>query len=127
MNKDLRRQVMYRAMQRCEAEVERGGGQTSLWSRCTNPASDVHHMVTKARGGHHLDDVWETYHLIALCRECHDRCAGETAYEGGMLIQGHVTWDRLARRPVYNGPDEYLTQKYGLAFQATSYAQRPVV
>lgn len=114
MNTELRRRVMaWRAGGRCEAEIDHGW-QKSLWSRCTNQASDVHHMLTKARGGENLDKVWETYHLIALCRNCHDRCMGSEAYEGEMLIKGYVTWDRLARRPVYNGPDEYLSKKYGL-------------
>lgn len=125
----LKRQVMVRAGGRCEAEVEHGV-QTSLWARCTNPASDVHHMLTKARGGENLDRVWETYHLIALCRDCHDRCMGMTAYEGGLLIDGSVIWDKHRQVPVYNGSDEYLTERYGVPlddFDMVARAQRLTV
>lgn len=81
--------------------------------RCSNPATEIHHMLTKARGGRALDQANETYHLLHLCSPCHRASDGAEAYEGGFLIEGSAIWDSLTQRPVYTGPDEYLSKEYG--------------
>lgn len=106
----LRRAVVRRSFGRCEAFVSVGDGHPY---RCQNRATDIHHLLTKGRGGANLDKVGEVYHLIHLCRECHQSADGGEAYDGGMLIQGSVTWDRFYNKPVYTGPDDYLTKRYG--------------
>ena len=93
----------------CEAMILVG----TTWSRCWMTPVEVHHMITRARGGAALDRAGETYHLIALCPRCHRASDGGEAYEGGLLIEGSVIWDRARSRPVYTGPDDYLTRKYG--------------
>lgn len=93
----------------CEAMLEVAG----VWTRCWRTPVEIHHMLTKARGGEALDRAEETYHLIALCPTCHRASDGGSAYEGGLLIEGSAIWDRTNNRPVYTGPDEYLTRKYG--------------
>jgi len=89
---------------------------------------EVHHLLTRARGGTLLDRVGEDYHLIALCRDCHARCDGEDAYMNRLLIEGYVSWDKAHHMPVYLGPDEYLTEKYGKtkAGIKNSYSHYPV-
>lgn len=104
------REVLSRSNGRCEAWLEFSDGTRE---RCGAVATDIHHLLTKARGGTSLDKVGEIYHLIHLCRHCHMACDGKDAYEGGMLIQGSVIWDKLHDRPVYTGPDPYLKKKYG--------------
>jgi hypothetical protein len=108
MNHQLREQVRARSQGRCESEVWISG----VWLRCTERATEIHHLLTKGRGGRNLDEVGETYHLIHLCRECHRASDGAPAYEGGMLIDGSVTWNKLTKRPEYRGTDPYLTRKY---------------
>jgi hypothetical protein len=105
---ELRAAIAERSGGRCEAEV-----LVSLaWVRCQNQATDIHHLLTAARGGRNLDRVEETYHLIHLCRECHGASDGASAYQGGMLIDGRVTWDKLRNKPQYQGTDPYLTKRY---------------
>lgn len=108
MTPELRGKIKRRSQGRCESEVF----TTGVWLRCANRATEIHHLLTKARGGRHLDKVGETYHLMHLCRECHMASDGALAYIGGMLIDGSVIWDRLRNRPVYQGTDPYLTRKY---------------
>jgi hypothetical protein len=81
------------------------------WTRCGLGPIEVHHALTKARGGRILDSVGETYHLIALCPRCHRMADGGAAYAGGVLIDGYVTRDN-DEWPVYSGSDEYLSEKY---------------
>lgn len=109
MDNALYEKITTRSGGSCEAEVWTAG----VWVRCNAPATDVHHMLTKARGGRNLDRVGEMYHLIHLCRTCHAQCDGASAYEGGMLIDGSCSWDKLKERPVYQGADLYLMRKYG--------------
>lgn len=114
MDQALRTTIRRRSGDRCEAETWRSTPRSTsgTWRRCGSTATEVHHLLTKARGGRNLDRVGETYHLIHLCNACHRLCDGQDAYDGGMLIEGEVTWDRLWNRPVYRGPDEYLSMKY---------------
>ena len=96
-------------MNRCEALVFKQG----KYIPCGQENADLHHKVTRARGGLILDEAGETYHHMRLCREhhawAHDRM---NAFENGLLIHGYVTTG-LDGRPLYTGPDEYLTQTYG--------------
>lgn len=119
----LRRAVLRRSLGRCEAFVQVGEGHPY---RCPNPATDIHHLLTAARGGRNLDKVGETYHLIHLCRVCHQAADGGEAYTGGMLIDGSVTWDRFFNKPVYTGSDEYLRTRYGAEPNAARHATRVV-
>lgn len=105
MDTKLRKTVYRRSGGRCEAVVV----NSDYESRCFNQATEVHHLLTRSRGGKLLDDVYETYHLLHLCLWCHEKCDGKEAYEGGMLIGGYVTTG-----PYYQGDDEYLRGKYGV-------------
>lgn len=80
-------------------------------SRCGRDATEIHHMLTRARGGEQLDE-FTTYHLIHLCSECHRVAVGSQGYESGMLIDGYVTFDRLTGRLVYTGTDEFLSKYF---------------
>ena len=75
---------------------------------------EIHHLLTRARGGNILDYVHETYHLIALCNKHHAMSDGADAYMSGLLIDGYVNWDKFRKRPVYNGSDEFLKEKYSV-------------
>ena len=101
-------EVNGRSEQMCEAMISVRPG---IYSRCWNSPTEIHHMLTRGRGGGILDDVGETYHLIALCRECHAGADGGSAYAGGLLIDGYVT--TRDGKPYYQGSDPYLSQKYG--------------
>lgn len=83
----------------------------SVVSRCGKTPVETHHRLTRGRGGVHLDHVAESYHLMHLCRRCHAVAHdAELAFEAGLLIEGRVTLEN--DRPVYRGPDEYLTKHY---------------
>ena len=84
---------------------------TTVWARCWDRPVEIHHALTRARGGHILDYFGETYHLIALCRRHHAGADGGDAYEGKLLIDGYVTQE--SGRVVYYGTDDYLRTKYG--------------
>ena len=68
-------------------------------------------MLPKSRGGRHLDEVLETYHLIDLCQEHHMQSHSRDNAEG-LMIDGSVTWDKLTERPSYTGTDPVLSQRY---------------
>jgi len=101
--------VRQRSDGHCEAlvYVEAGGG---VWTRCGQGPVEVHHALTRARGGTILDSIGETHHLIALCRTCHTMADGGDAYMGGVLMDGYVS--REGDWIVYWGTDPYLTEKY---------------
>jgi 5-methylcytosine-specific restriction endonuclease McrA len=107
MKQEVYDAVVTRSGGRCEVEVEHAG----TWLRCGSPATDVHHLLPKSRGGRILDDVGETCHLIHLCREHHAQ-AHSRKEAHGMMIDGSVTWDKLRNRPVYQGTDPELTRRY---------------
>lgn len=111
MDEQLRRKIIKRSRGMCEMMIDYGTGLGA--HRCANMASDIHHMLTKARGGAALDRVLETYHLLHLCRACHQASDGAEAYEGGFLIEGSAIWDSIFQRPVYTGSDPYLRRTYG--------------
>lgn len=107
----MSRQVRERSGGQCEAMVLVG----SAYSRCWKSPVEVHHMLTRARGGAVLDQAGETYHLIALCPSCHASADGGDAYGGGLLIDGYAT---SANGVVeYVGTDEYLSRKYPRRFE----------
>lgn len=91
----------------CEAMIEING----VWTRCGKRPVDLHHRVTRARGGLILDKAGEKYHQIYLCRKHHMVAHDEgQAFESGLLIDGYVTTER--GRPVYRGSDSYLSERY---------------
>src|ERR1043165_10044367 len=103
-------------MHRCEAMVMMTGSVTrpqGFFVPCGKPDADLHHKLTRARGGILLDMVGENYHLLWLCREHHDMAHDEGhAFERGLLIRGSVITGPDAL-PLYEGPDAYLTEHYG--------------
>lgn len=105
--------TLKRSGRRCEADVLIEIAENEfVWTRCGRTPVEVHHALTRARGGALLDKVGEIYHLIALCHDCHRLADGGEAYEGGVLLDGYVSWDQQQDRPVYTGSDDYLTRTY---------------
>lgn len=103
-----------------EAITERSGGACEAeifvsddfgWMRCGAPATEVHHLLPKSRGGRILDEFGETEHLIHLCKTDHMQ-AHARMYAEGMMIDGSVTWNKMTSRPEYRGTDPTLTQRY---------------
>jgi hypothetical protein len=101
-------EVRKRSNNQCEAMVWVESAE--VWSRCGMRGVEVHHALTRGRGGTILDSIGETYHLIALCNRCHEKADGGAAYEGGVLIDGYVSRD--GDWIVYDGSDTYLSEKY---------------
>jgi hypothetical protein len=98
---------------RCEAMVEIVGRTKTNYIPCGVEGADLHHKITRARGGKILDAAGEKYHLLYLCREHHNIAHDtDTAYERGLLIHGYVITG-VDGRPLYTGPDAYLTEHYG--------------
>ena len=92
----------------CEAMVQIRSG---MWTRCWVKPIEIHHLLTRARGGNVLDARKETYHLIGLCRKHHEMSDGGDAYMSGLLIDGYVVTEK--GRPVYYGTDPVLNERYG--------------
>lgn len=95
-------------MHRCEALVLTNG----RYVPCGRMNADLHHKITRARGGLVLDKMGETYHHMYLCRPHHSIAHDQPAFENGLLIKGYVITDSTGK-PYYTGPDEYLREKYG--------------
>jgi hypothetical protein len=92
----------------CEAMIKING----RYHVCRNGPAHKHHKLTRARGGRILDAAGETYHLMWLCPEHHTYAHGNPhAYDAGLLLRGLVVSDSEGK-PVYEGPDEYLSEKY---------------
>lgn len=108
----LRKRVESRSAGLCEViyQIEEPSGATT-YKRCAKPASDIHHMLTRARGGQLLDAAGEIYHLLHVCRPCHQACDEPEAFDSGLMIDGHVYSDQFGT-PVYVGPDAYLSLHY---------------
>jgi hypothetical protein len=102
------RKVRMRAERRCEAMIRRG----RVWERCTAEGTDVHHMLSRSRGGLLLDEARETYHLVCVCREHHRYAHAHPQSPGGLTLPGYVR-SGPDGRPVYVGPDEFLKGRYG--------------
>ena len=105
-------------MHRCEALVSQQSAHRTHYMKvifvpCGAENAELHHKLTRARGGVLLDIAGETYHQIYLCREHHNMAHDEgNAFANGLLIRGSVT-THLDGKPLYVGPDEYLNEKYG--------------
>lgn len=110
VSQQQRRTLSERSGGMCEAMVSVNG--RVVMTRCWGRPVEVHHLLTRARGGNILDQVHETHHLIHLCREHHSMADGGEAYEGGLLIDGYVVTGRNGR-PVYYGTDITLRERYG--------------
>lgn len=107
MKQETYEKVAARAGGRCEAEVYTTAG----WTRCWNPAEELHHMLPKSRGGRILDDYGEIYHLIYLCKSDHIQAHSRKDADG-LMIDGSVVWDKMKNRPWYQGTDPHLTATY---------------
>lgn len=93
----------------CEAMVLIG----RAWTRCGKRPVELHHRITRARGGLILDAAGERYHLMNLCTGHHKVAHDQgNAFENGLLIDGYVTTGPFGR-PTYYGSDEYLSRVYG--------------
>lgn len=101
--------------ERCEAMVliTSSSRPDGLYFACGEEPAELHHKVTRARGGLILDAFGETHHQMWLCRKHHDRAHDEPALENGLLIAGSVVTHPMDGRPLYHGPDDYLTERYG--------------
>jgi hypothetical protein len=103
-------------MHRCEAMVLVKGmmrrPDKGMYVMCGKQPAHLHHKLTRARGGLLLDAVHETYHLMYLCPDHHVDAHDAPAFDNGLLIRGSVT-TTTDGRPLYTGPDEYLTEHYG--------------
>lgn len=97
--------VLIRSDGCCEAMVK----LPSTWTRCGRRGVEVHHRITRARGGELLDGADETYHLIALC-PAHHKDAHENRDDYGMIIDGYVHHEN--GQLIYQGSDPYLKAKY---------------
>lgn len=96
-------------MRYCEAMVLIHNG---IWTRCGRRPTELHHRLTRARGGLILDKAGETYHLMNLCHSHHMVAHDQgQAFESGLLIDGYVITGRTG--PTYTGTDRYLSEKYG--------------
>lgn len=92
----------------CEAMIE---VRPSIWTRCGVNVYEVHHALTRARGGAVLDQAGEYYHLIVLCHKHHRMADGDPDKLAGLLIDGYAITEN--GKPVYYGTDPYLRSKYG--------------
>lgn len=101
-------------MSRCEAMVLMHSVSSSrpMYVACGRLDADLHHKLTRARGGLLLDAVGETYHHMYLCRHHHGIAHDQPAFENGLLIEGSVV-SGIDGKPVYTGPDDYLNEHYG--------------
>lgn len=95
-------------MHRCEALVLIG----RHYVPCGRVDAELHHKITRARGGLILDEWGETYHHMYLCRHHHSIAHDQPAMENGLLLPGSVV-SRPDGSPIYTGPDEYLSTHYG--------------
>lgn len=103
-----RDRVIDRSYGMCEAMV---GLDNGVWTRCFKGPVEVHHRLTRARGGAILDQLGEIHHLIALCPTHHRMADGAQAYNMGLLLDGYMVRDGSA--VYYEGSDSYLTARFG--------------
>lgn len=106
--------VVARCDNRCEIQVQVRLGTIS-WTRCFREGVEVHHLLTRSRGGDLLDSVGEDYHLVGACPQHHRAAHHWGGRDAGLLIDGYVIRDSATGLIVYTGPDEYLIAKYGKA------------
>lgn len=97
--------VLERSWSRCEAMVKVG----EAWTRCFRAPVEVHHALTRSRGGKILDAHGETAHLLALCPQHHRAAHAPGGHESGLMIDGYVTTGEDGV-PVYEGSDRRLSR-----------------
>lgn len=112
--------VVARADAHCEVMAPVRG----LHTRCGLPTTEVHHKLTRSRGGDVLDTVAETYHLICICRSHHHwvHTHPGLATQTGLYLLGQA-WLEIGQ-VVYRGPDEFLTRRYGSEVRSAGGAGR---
>ena len=104
-----REEIYKRSDKQCEAMVL----VDVIWTRFGISPVEIHHMLKRSQGGNTLDEVGETYHLIALCPAHHKHAhTTDKGYQEEVLILGDVIWDNIEHRPVYRGPDPTLSKRY---------------
>jgi hypothetical protein len=104
-----RKQAKDRADGQCEVFVQ----VSERWRRCPGWGDLIVYLLPPERGGKHLDKAWEDHHLLVCCK-IHARRFEECPDDpelARLSIQGEVAW--VDRRPVYHGPDPYLSERYG--------------
>lgn len=104
----IRESVYKRASNQCEAMM----WVDTIWTRCGMRPLEIHHRLKRSQGGGTLDKAGEIYHLVGLCPIHHRQAHSLGAYEADLLISGDVIWDDIEQRPVYRGPDKFLSKKY---------------
>lgn len=108
--------VLERSDNRCEVELKLpvpSADEHPVWVRCFRLDVEIHHMLTRARGGDLLDRAGETYHLLAACAQHHRAAHAAGGRGAGLLLDGYVILDSATGGLVYTGPDEYLLSRYG--------------
>lgn len=103
--------VVARSTGRCEAMVRIHRHGRDLYARCFRAPIEVHHMLTRSRGGLILDEEGEILHLIALCPKHHKVAHSPGGHEAGLMIDGYVTTGTDGR-PVYQGSHRRLGERY---------------
>jgi hypothetical protein len=78
-----------------------------VYTRCFRSPVEVHHMLTRARGGLILDAMGEIAHLIALCPQHHKVAHSAGGHEAGLMMNGYVT-TAADGSVVYDGSDPRL-------------------
>lgn len=87
--------------------------RSGRYTRCGRRPTQLHHRLTRARGGLILDAAGESYHLMHLCVGHHKAAHDEgTALANGLLLDGYVTTGAHGL-PLYRGSDPYLLARWG--------------
>jgi hypothetical protein len=105
---DSRSLIIKRSGNRCEAMVRMPlNQQRVVWARCYRSPVEVHHMLTRARGGRILDAKGETAHLLALCAKHHREAHSDGGDIVGLMMNGYITTAQDGSI-VYEGTDPRL-------------------
>jgi len=87
--------VRWRSKGVCEA-VWNLSGDPEAGRRCHRDGVDHHHALLRSRGGRLLDALSFPFHIVLLCRPCHDRAharkdSGVRAFDGlPLIVAGQV-------------------------------------
>jgi hypothetical protein len=112
----LRERVVTRAGgEHCEAVIgikrNEPDKEGITWMRCGKNPVELHHRITRARGGLILDRAGEIDHLMLLCRKHHAVAHDHArAFLNGLLMEGSVI--EVDGKPQYRGPDIKLSRRY---------------
>jgi 5-methylcytosine-specific restriction endonuclease McrA len=110
VNAQVRKQVKERSGGFCEGYWL--PPLSSTWTRCTSRSVQVHHKITRARGGELLD-TWTIYHLADLCVRCHITAHRPVGLKLRLMLPGSVLTNKVTGKPVYTGSDPYLSSHFG--------------